>query len=185
MARPVAKRYAWAPLEARLRARIGVRNFGSQGVIRAGVPAFAAEVGKHKKQIARWKADGLSLEHAEQAAEAIGEHPFVIWPDMRDDLIASTTRACAAPDCPETFLVHPRWPRKKWCSTTCGKRTRERAKYRKNPKPARARARRYDEKHRDEKRGYSRDYYRLNRERLLAAQRDRDRRRAAARKVAA
>lgn len=150
-------RYSWAPLEP----YVGSDN-DAASLLRVA-----------RRTVLRYKAEGLTLDQAERAADAVGEHPFILWPEMRDELIAGLERPCGAEDCDETFL--PYRPQHTYCSPRCKKRT-EMRRYRQRPDVQERRKesnRRYYEACRDYLRARQRVYDRANRERLTEAKRRR------------
>lgn len=77
----------------------------------------------------------MPLEVAERCADRLGVHPYCLWPEMRDDVIASVVRVCAAEGCEETF--EPLTVRRIYCSTRCRDRRAKadwaRRRYRSDP----------------------------------------------------
>lgn len=150
-------RYPWAPLEP---------YFGTDG-------DAASILGVTRRSVQRWKSDGLPLTQAERIADIVGEHPYILWPEMREFVLAGVERLCASPSCDQGFLIHPQAPARRYCSDVCRSRESMRRKYKKDPASKRHRVKQYDEANRETKRRYNRSYYRRNRERILAQQRER------------
>lgn len=78
--------WPWEPLERLLTLRLGARTVVStdsgnrQAVDGATVPAIAALLGCHRRQVERWKASGtLTTLWADRAAVALGLHPALVW----------------------------------------------------------------------------------------------------------
>ena len=63
----------------------GARRFGLDPLLAAaGRPnnlKLARLTGVHRRQIYRWRTDGLSEYHADIAACHLGLHPANVWPD--------------------------------------------------------------------------------------------------------
>lgn len=77
---PNAERFAFAPLEEAAR-----RQWPDGGVYtRLGELA-----GVHRKQIARWRADGVPAWAADRLAIALGYHPASLWPEFLAVEVAS------------------------------------------------------------------------------------------------
>lgn len=129
-------RYPWEPLQTVLRSRLGPS---------AGVPAFAALFGEHKRQINRWRSYGLAWDQADRLACQLGLHPYEVWPNMVEDGIASLVRECAASDCAATFILYAgrggAGMNRKYCEPRCARREAFRRRYADPVQAARHRAR--------------------------------------------
>lgn len=134
-------RYPWDPLEP----YVGSDN-DAASLLRVA-----------RRTVLRYKAEGLTLDQAERAADAVGEHPFILWPEMRDELIAEPAER-------RRRYQREYW-RRRWERMTDEEREAKRAytrEYRRQSKQAIAANRRR--------------YYRENRDKELARQREYDRR---------
>lgn len=101
------RRYPWAPLRQRLFATLGTHREAGGSVQQVGVPSMAAYLEVPLGRVQSWTRRGLTRDHAEDAAARLGEHPYVLWPEMRDDDIAdaeAALRTCAAEDCTVRFV---------------------------------------------------------------------------------
>lgn len=114
------RRYPWEPLHARLIILLGTHQETTKGLQPVGLPTFAAHLGVPAGRVQNWKRRGLTRDHAEAAADRIGEHPYLLWPDMRDHDIADAARAervCALPWCNHRFV--PVVWNHRFCSRRC------------------------------------------------------------------
>lgn len=53
-----------------------------------------------------YRREGLSAAAAERLAERAGFHPFEVWPELRDDVLAGVERECANAGCGARFLPY-------------------------------------------------------------------------------
>lgn len=142
-----------------------------------------------------YRREGMSEKVADRMAIRAGLHPYEVWPDMAERVLADAEIACADPKCDQRFI--PTRKSHRFCSTRCAHRThsreRQRERYQTDPefrelKKARDRVYRaenrralriteqvYRDANRAEKAAAQREYYRRNRERVLARQREYDR----------
>lgn len=119
--------------------------------------ADAAELlGTTRRNVQRWHHEGLSLKQAESIADRLGEHPFVLWPEMREHLIEATK--------PDRSVYR-------------------RAYYEANREREIAAQRERDRRDAEAKCKYGRWYYRTHREQVLARQRAYDARKREERKA--
>lgn len=138
------KRYPFAPLETLV-----------------GAPSakqLADALGVHPRQVYRWRSTGVTADQADLLAVRLHSHPFEVWPEMADELLASAEQRAL-----EMKRARDR---------------RYRRRKRQDPNE-REREREYLRDYRAEARGaakaYARRYYRANRTVLLERQRERDR----------
>jgi hypothetical protein len=113
---------------------------------------LAALLGTQRRNLYRWRANGLTEQRAEILAIAAGVLPYEVWPELLDHAIADVERECAAPDCTNRFVCGPKAMKKRYCTRTCNMRIVERERYRRNPEPKGARQRAYDRLVREAKR---------------------------------
>lgn len=133
------RRYPLEPLLAAL----GKTLSGAQHELGIGGPEYR-----------RYRDEGMSRDVAERKAMKAGLHPYEVWHDMADHDADDLTRECEADGCDRSFMPHPRGGgRRRFCSNACWERDR-RARETPEEREARLAARR--------------DYYRRNRERILA-----------------
>lgn len=118
---------------------------------------------------ANYQANGLAEKAADRLAVKAGLDPYYVWPEMVDDLIASTQRTCAAVDCDDTFT--PYTGKNIYCSRGCSRRQGERNRSAANPGSSTARAREWRTSNLDHHRTYNREYQRTYMRRLRARQR--------------
>jgi hypothetical protein len=157
------RRYSFTPVRDRLVASLGTDRIGSDGKVQpVGVPTWAKTLGEHMVTVQRWRRSGLNRDQAERVADALREHPYVLWPEMRDEDLAAAEaelaarlRTCATDGCEKTFELHPMGHQRRYCTATCRERDR-RSKM--------------SEAERQRVRDQRKAYYRANRDRILAAQ---------------
>jgi hypothetical protein len=172
------KRWPWAPLGRLLGAMTDSE--------------IAENVGSTRAIVSAAKNRGLSTDRADDWSTKLGLGPHVVWDGWVDHLTADVERrACA--ECGLVFVATN--PRRRFCARRCrarfnsrtpAGRARDRAyKARRRQDPA-FRAARAEESARYRSDSalalaiYRRAYYAKNRDRILAAQRERDMRRRAA-----
>lgn len=103
-------------------------------------------MGVVRRTVCRWRDHGMNQDAAERLAEVFGEHPFVLWPELRDRAIAAVSLICAAGDCDGTFVRQSSQSRQLFCSNTCARRQKQRryrAAHPEQQEKDRERARRY------------------------------------------
>ena len=84
-----------------------------------------ARLGLDHRQVARYRAGGLTERRADELATAAGWPTLLIWPHMVDDALDAVWVECADRACTEMFL--PSQANQKFCSRRCGRRARQRA----------------------------------------------------------
>lgn len=134
-------RLPWGPLESLVDARLYRADLALTDVNRGVL------LGTNRTQIARWRRDGILPDRAEACAERLGFLPYEIYPSLLSEAIAAMTVACAAPDCPVTFVHKHRGAHRRYCCDTCRDRTNARRRYQSMPDVAaakRQKVREYD-----------------------------------------
>lgn len=126
-------------------------------------------LGVHPRQLTRWRSYGVTDEQAEHLAMRLGLLPDAVW----DDWFNVDLSSLEAEEEAERRAVEARAEKKRardraWAAAYRQREAARIAEYQ--------RAYRSSEAVKDMKRRYSRSYYRRNRDRMLEAQRRRDRR---------
>lgn len=123
----------------------------------------AEHLGTTRRNILRWRADGLSRKTAERLADTVRSHVYELWPSMVD------LDAAEAEEAEEQRKARRREYRRRY--------------YLANRERELERQRARDEADAEIKRRYARWYYQANRERVLVEQRRRDRERTERRRL--
>src|SRR5690606_32399576 len=103
--RPV--RYDFAPVDAHRRIDLS---------------ELARRVGVTVRRVHRWRSAGLSEDHADRCAGAMGMTPHELWPEWTDHAVAEVSRLCAT--CGDSFVLTR--SDKRYCSRPCRERSPER-----------------------------------------------------------
>lgn len=128
---------------------------------------------------------GLTARVAERLAERARLHPYEVWPELLDEVLAGMERQCEAQGCTNAFIDSPGrgGPRRRWCSRRCAARENARKRYHEDAE-LRARriasASRYYEDCGEYARARQREWERKNRDRINARRRARSAERTAA-----
>jgi hypothetical protein len=131
----------------------------------------AVACGVSVRTVVRWKQDGLTTSAACKAADAIREHPFLLWPDMAARSLEAAEAAERAQH-ERTKEIQRRSWRKKWARMSEAQKEAKRDYVRDYRAQARGAIR-----------AQRRRYYAANRERELERQREYDARKRAERRA--
>lgn len=118
----------------------------------------ARELGLSGSTEQQYRRDGVSARVADRLAVKAGVHPYEVWPEMVDHVIAAMTVECEAGDCTNRFVppvTASGQKRKRYCSRACQLRWNHKRRYQSDPaarERQKAAARRYKAEVRESRR---------------------------------
>lgn len=134
---------------------------------------LAERVGVSPRTIQRDAVRGLTLTQAERYADRLGVHPWEVWPEWVELVVAEIGKECVSSSCGQVFV--PKRRSQKFCSDRCREREAQ-IRYRATPagrERMREQRRAFYAQCAEYQRAWRRSYYAANAEYEKARERDR------------